>query len=360
MTLPNLAFPLVRILIRKLDADSGHSLAVQLLKYAPTSHAEYSTPNLSVSAFCVEFPNPLGAAAGSDKNAELSSKLHGLGFGYVEVGTVTPRPQLGNPRPRQFLLAEDRAEINRMGFNNEGHAAAKRRLISRRPNGIIGVNIGANKDSPDRVADYVAGIAAFSDIASYLTVNISSPNTPGLRSLQSRAELTNLLGRLNEARARQKRHPPMLLKISPDLSAGELADVARCCEGGAVDGIVVSNTTITRPNLKSRHSSEQGGLSGEPLFDLSTRQLSRLYLLTGGRIPLVGVGGISDAATAWTKLAAGATLLQLYTAFIYQGPAVIERILSGLAARLAAENITLAELRGRDAERIAHHGLSGT
>ncbi len=353
-------FPLLRPVLHRLDPETAHHVSMRLLRLAPRRAERPSDARLAVAAFGLHFPNPLGLAAGFDKNAVVPDALRALGFGFVELGTVTPLAQSGNPSPRVFRLAEDKAVINRLGFNNEGHAAALQRLKVRRRNGIAGVNIGANKDSPDRVDDYVAGIAAFSAVADYLTVNISSPNTPGLRALQSRDELTGLLDRLNQARARQKRRPPMLLKISPDLSTDELEDVARCCEGGAVDGIIVSNTTISRPDLKSRHGTEQGGLSGMPLFDLSTRQLARLYLVTQGRIPLVGVGGISDAATAWTKLAAGATLLQLYTALIYQGPAVIENILSGLSARLAAEKTTLAELRGRDAELIAHHGLSGT
>lgn len=360
MNLAAALFPLLRPVLHGLDPETAHRISMRLLRLAPSSVEKPSHPRLAVTAFGVRFPNPLGMAAGFDKNAVVPDALLGLGFGFVEVGTVTPRAQSGNPSPRLFRLGEDRAVINRLGFNNEGQAAALQRLKVRRRNGIAGVNIGANKDSADRAGDYVTGIETFAEIADYLTVNISSPNTPGLRALQSRAELTGLLDRLNDARARQTRRPPMLLKISPDLIADELEDVARCCAGGAVDGIIVSNTTISRPELKSRHSPEQGGLSGMPLFDLSTRQLARLYQATQGRIPLVGVGGISDAAAAWTKLAAGATLLQLYTAFIYQGPAVIGHILTGLSARLAAENTTLAGLRGRDAERLAHHGLSGT
>jgi dihydroorotate dehydrogenase len=247
-----------------------------------------------------------------------------------------------------------------MGFNNEGHAAALARLEARRGNGIVGVNIGANKDAADRIADYVAGITTFSHVASYFTVNISSPNTPGLRGLQSRAELDALLARLNEARARQNRKPPMLLKIAPDLGDGELEDIARCCEGGRVDGIIVSNTALGREGLRSGLKAEQGGLSGAPLFALSTQVLAKVFVLTGGVIPLVGAGGISDAETAWTKIRAGASLLQLYSALVYQGPGLVAAILDGLSARLARDGGALASSRGADAKTIAHHGLSGT
>ena len=361
MTLAGRGFLLLRPLLHSLDAETAHGLTLRLLGHVSNKASGAGYPSLAESAFGLKFPNPLGLAAGFDKNAEVPDAMLSLGFGFVETGTVTPRPQSGNPPPRLFRLAEDRAVINCLGFNNGGHAAALHRLRCRRgERGIVGVNIGANSDSVDRIADYVAGIETFSEIADYLTVNISSPNTPGLRSLQSRAELTALLSRLNDARSRQPRHPPMLLKIAPDLDDGELEDVARCCADAAIDGIIVSNTTTSRPGLKSPLASEPGGLSGQPLFDLSTRQLARMYLLTNGGIPLIGVGGISNAETAWTKIAAGATLLQLYTALIYQGPALVAQILSGLTARLAAENTSLGRLRGRDAALIAHQGLSGT
>jgi len=359
MTLASFAFPLVRPLLHALDAEAAHGLTVGLLKLLPAPAAGPVDSRLAVSAFGLDFPNPLGLAAGFDKNAEVPDAMLAQGFGFVEVGTLTPKPQSGNPRPRLFRLAEDRAVINRLGFNNEGHAVVLARLAARRA-GIVGVNLGANKDSSDRIADYVTGIETFASVADYLTVNISSPNTPGLRSLQSRAELQSLLARLNEARARQRRHPPMLLKIAPDLRDDELEDIAQCCGGGTVDGIIVSNTTISRPPLKSRHAGEQGGLSGAPLFKLSTRQLAHLYLLTQGRIPLIGVGGIADAETAWAKILAGATLLQLYSALVYRGPGLVAEILAGLAARLARHGLTLETARGRDARSIAHQGLSGT
>jgi len=361
MTLASLAFPLIRPLLHALDAETAHGLTIRLLKLMPPAAARPLVSHLAVSTLGLHFANPLGLAAGFDKNAEVPDAMLAQGFGFVEVGTVTPKPQSGNPRPRLFRLAEDSAVINRLGFNNDGRAAALARLAARRRGaGPVGVNLGANKDSSDRIADYVAGIEAFSEVADYLAVNISSPNTPGLRSLQSRAELQSLLARLNEARAQQAQRPPMLLKIAPDLRDDELEDIARCCGGETVDGIIVSNTTIARPPLKSRHAHEPGGLSGAPLFELSTRQLARLYLLTQGRIPLIGVGGIGDAETAWAKILAGATLLQLYSALVYRGPGLVAEILEGLSARLTRGGSTLATVRGRDAKAIAHQGLSGT
>jgi dihydroorotate dehydrogenase len=244
-----------------------------------------------------------------------------------------------------------------MGFNNEGHAALRRRLEARAGRaGIVGINLGANKDSADRIGDYVAGIATFSDLASYFTVNISSPNTPNLRALQSRAELTALLTRLNEARAQAGRRPPMLLKIAPDLDDGELRDIASACADGAVDGIVVSNTTLSRQGLRSPLGREGGGLSGRPLAALATRQIAKLHVMTEGRITLVGVGGIHDAASALARIRAGASLLQLYTALVFDGPGLVAEILGGLRDHLAASGQSLQSLRGLD----AYQGLSGT
>ena len=331
MSLARLAFPLLRPLLHRLDAETAHDLTIAMLKLPPAQPVP-ADPRLGLTVFGLKFPNLLGLAAGFDKNAEVPDAMLAQGFGFVEVGTVTPRPQSGNPRPRLFRLSADRAIINRMGFNTAGPAPALARLKARRRQGIVGVNLGANKDSSDRIADYVAGIEAFSGVADYLTINISSPNTPGLRSLQSRGELQALLTRVNAARDRQGKRPPMLLKIAPDLGADEMADVAQICGNGAVDGIVVANTTLARPHLASALARESGGLSGAPLFDLSTRQLAKLYLLTQGRIPLVGAGGISDAATALAKLRAGASLLQLYSALVYQGPGLVGDILQGLAA----------------------------
>ena len=361
MSLGPLAFALARPVLHSLDAETAHGLTIRALNIVPRLGANASYDGLAVNAFGLSFPNPLGLAAGFDKNAEVPDAMLGLGLGFTEIGTVTPKPQAGNPRPRLFRLPEDNAVINRMGFNNEGHVAALRRLEARKGRaGIVGVNIGANKDAADRIGDYVTGIAAFSHLASYFTVNISSPNTPGLRALQSRAELEQLLSRLNEARAKQPKRPPMLLKIAPDLRDDELEDIALACGGGAVDGIIVSNTTLSRDGLRSPLAKEQGGLSGLPLLQLSTRQLARMFVLTDGRIPLVGVGGVHDAASALLKIRAGATLVQLYSALVYGGPGLITEILRGMADELRRSGSTLESLRGRDAKALAHHSGSGT
>ncbi|WP_373502138.1 quinone-dependent dihydroorotate dehydrogenase [Aestuariivirga sp.] len=361
MSLASLAFPFAKPLLHQLDAETAHLLTIRALKMLPASHAATGDARLAVEAFGLSFPNPLGLAAGFDKNAEVPDAMLALGFGFTEIGTVTPKPQAGNPRPRLFRLSEDEAVINRMGFNNEGHSAALARLRARRARGgIVGVNIGANKESADRIGDYVAGIGAFSGVASYFTVNISSPNTPGLRALQSRGELEALLERLNAARERQDLRPPMLLKIAPDLRDDELEDIAGACADGAVDGIIVSNTTLSRDGLRSHFKGEQGGLSGRPLLSLSTWQLAKLRLLTEGRIPLVGAGGVHDAATALLKIRAGASLVQLYSALVYKGPALVTEILSGVAQELTRSGASLSSLVGSAAQEIAHQGLSGT
>ena len=362
MSLINFGFRALRPLLHCMDAEAAHSLTIKALKTGFAGSAEISSPsNLAVSCFGLNFQNPLGLAAGFDKNAEVPDAMLALGFGFVEVGTVTPRPQEGNPRPRLFRLSEDRAVINRLGFNNEGHAAVLQRLRRRKhKSGILGVNIGANKDSTDRVSDYVTGVNAFSDVAGYFTINISSPNTPGLRNLQSAAELPTLLKRLNEARQAQHRKVPMLLKIAPDLEENEMQAVAECCLNAAVDGVIISNTTISRPALHARHAQEAGGLSGAPLFELSTRQLARFYVLTKGKIPLVGVGGISNADHAWRKICAGASLLQLYSALVFQGPELVQEILAGLSRKLAEKNFAkLSDAVGNAAETVAHQSPLG-
>jgi dihydroorotate dehydrogenase len=276
----------------------------------------------------LNFPNPIGLAAGFDKNAAATEAMLGFGFGFVEAGTVTPRPQEGNPKPRIFRLREDRAVINRLGFNNEGLQAARERLlrIQGRP-GIRGINIGANKDASDRVADYVTGLKELGPLASYVTVNISSPNTPGLRGLQNKSELHDLLTALGAARATLLRQVPLLVKIAPDLDDHACADIAELALAHKLDGLIVSNTTIARPStLKSRYARETGGLSGAPLFVRSTAVLRTMRRLTQGRLVLIGVGGIGSGADAYAKIKAGATLVQLYTALTYEGPALITRI----------------------------------
>lgn len=336
MTLARYAFPLLRPLLHALDAETAHRLTVKALRLAPVGAPPQPPAVLAVRAFGLDFAHPLGLAAGFDKNGEVPDQMLALGFSFVEVGTVTPRPQAGNPRPRLFRLSEDAAVINRMGFNNEGHDALRRRLEARRSKGgIVGINIGANKDAADRIGDYVRGLEVFADLASYLTVNISSPNTPGLRDLQSKAELEALLGRLNEARARRNT-PPLLVKIAPDLTEAELDDMAAIFLKLKVDGVIVSNTTISRPPLRGAHAAETGGLSGKPLFALSTRTLARLYLRVERRIPLIGVGGIDSADKALAKIQAGASLLQLYSALVFTGPSLIPEIVGGLAAKLTA------------------------
>jgi dihydroorotate dehydrogenase len=349
----NAAFRLSKPFLHGRDAEEAHLTTLRMLSLMPPLPTRKSDPVLAQTVFSLNFPNPLGLAPGFDKNAEVPAQMLQLGFGFTEVGTLTPRPQSGNPKPRLFRLTEDHAVINRMGFNNEGHGKALQRLWRKRPTGIIGINIGANKDSVDRAADYVAGIAAFSDIADYITINISSPNTPGLRGLQSADELQTLLKRLNEARATQAKRPAMLLKIAPDLGEAELRDIASCCDEGAVDGVIISNTTLSRPALSSQYAGEAGGLSGRPLFKLSTQQLAQFYLLTKGRIPLIGVGGIEDGATALQKIEAGATLLQVYSGLVYKGPALIAEILTALTAAAKAAG-SFNQLRGSKAEALAH------
>jgi len=358
--LARLGFPLAKPLLHALDAETAHQLTIRALRLMPAPAPPPCDGRLAVRAFGLDFPNPLGLAAGFDKNALVPDQMLSLGFGFTEIGTVTPKPQDGNPRPRLFRLAEDLAVINRMGFNNEGHDAALKRLAVRRARpGIVGVNIGANKDSGDRIGDYVKGIHAFSHLASYFTVNISSPNTPGLRALQSRAELESLLTRLNVARDMQDLRPPMLLKIAPDLRDDEMEDIAIACGNGAVDGIIVSNTTLGRDGLRSALKAEPGGLSGLPLLQLSTVQLAKLRMLTKGAIPLVGAGGVHDAASALLKIRAGASLVQLYSALVYKGPRLVSEILGGISDELSRKGTTLADLCGCDAEAIAHHGLRG-
>jgi dihydroorotate dehydrogenase len=359
MTLALRAFPLLQPLLKALDAETAHCLTVAALRLAPAAKAPQPPASLGVDAFGLHFAHPLGLAAGFDKNGEVPDAMLAQGLSFVEVGTVTPQPQAGNPRPRLFRLCEDEAVINRMGFNNEGHLALRRRLeTSRAQGGIVGVNIGANKMTDDRIADYVRGFEAFADIASYLTVNISSPNTPGLRDLQTKGELETLLGRLNEARW-GRASPPLLVKIAPDLADDALDDMAAVFLAMKVDGIIVSNTTVARPNLRSPLATETGGLSGRPLFPLSTRMLACLFLRLERRIPLIGVGGIDSADAAFAKIQAGATLLQLYSALVFKGPALIEEIIAGLAGRLAASGASgLPVLVGSKAE--SYQNRAGT
>ncbi|OCW56381.1 quinone-dependent dihydroorotate dehydrogenase [Hoeflea olei] len=316
-----------------LDPETAHGLSITALKsgMVPGCRAD-SDPRLAVTVAGLAFPNPLGMAAGYDKNAEVAPQLARLGFGFVEVGTLTPKAQPGNPRPRIFRLVGDHAVINRMGFNNGGHAAAHARISADRRAGLLGINIGANKDSEDRAADYVAGISCFADVADYFTINISSPNTPGLRNLQTRAALADLLQRVLAERDAKSRRVPVFLKIAPDLVEGDLDDIAAECLGQKLDGVIVSNTTLSRTGLaKHPRAGEAGGLSGRPLFERSTIVLAKMRARLGPEMPLIGVGGIDSAETAAEKMRAGADLVQIYTGFIYGGPGLPQQIVRGLS-----------------------------
>jgi dihydroorotate dehydrogenase len=322
-----------------LAPETAHRVAIEALKRIPLKGAAPSDPRLSVAAFGLRFPNPLGMAAGFDKNGEVVDALFALGFGFAEIGTITPLPQAGNARPRLFRLARDAGIINRLGFNNDGYEAVRGRLLKPRSAGILGINIGANKNATDRRHDYVAGVARFCDVADYVAINISSPNTPGLRELHERAALDDLLARLMDARNEritQHGRRPILLKISPDLALSDLDDVVDVARRRRVDGMIVSNTTLSRPgSLQDRTvASEVGGLSGRPLFNLSTRMLASTYLRVENQFPLVGVGGISDGGSAFEKIRAGATLLQLYSALVFAGMGLAQRIKDELLVRL--------------------------
>ena len=353
MTLLRALSSLARPLLGQLDPEFAHTLTIKALRTIGTALPPATDdPRLRVKAFGLEFPNPVGLAAGFDKNAEVTEAMLGFGFGFVEAGTVTPRPQEGNPKPRIFRLTEDRAVINRLGFNNQGIEAARKRLaaLRNRP-GIRGINIGANKDATDRVADYVKGLTELGPLASYVTVNISSPNTPGLRGLQNKAELATLLTALAETREKLARRVPLLLKIAPDLDEQARADIAEVVLAKGIDGLIVSNTTIARPpSLKSGRKQEAGGLSGAPLFSPSTEILRDMRRLTEGRITLIGVGGISSGADAFAKIQAGATLVQLYTALTYEGPALVDRIKRELVQLIEANGLpSIANAVGKSA-----------
>jgi len=337
---------LARPLLFSLDPETAHGLSMRALQSGLFSQAPSPVdPRLRVELCGLTFPNPLGMAAGYDKNAEVPDALLGLGFGFVEVGSVTPSPQAGNPKPRIFRLPRDRAVINRLGFNNEGQARCLERLRDRgQRGGIVGVNIGANKDSEDRIADYEVGIRAFAPHASYLTINISSPNTPGLRSMQARAELAQLLDRVTDAREAlpdaDDRARPIFVKIAPDLTEAEIEDIAAAVLEHTVEGVIVSNTTVSRPALReSQTASETGGLSGAPLFQRSTIVLARMRRLLGPHMAIIGVGGVDSAKTAMEKIRAGADLVQLYTGLIYEGPGLPRRIVRGMAEICAREKV---------------------
>ncbi len=334
-------------LVRLFPAEFSHNLTLAALRLglAPAQRGG-DDDILATRLWGRDFANPIGLAAGFDKNAQVIDAMLGLGFGFVEIGSVTPLAQPGNPKPRLFRLADDEAVINRLGFNNDGMERVAVRLRHRRDRGgrtgILGVNLGKNKDSPDAVGDYVAGARALSEFADYLVVNVSSPNTPGLRDLQDRGALEELLTAVRAARDEtvSAAPPPLVVKIAPDLDPDQLADIADLAMSGLVEGVMVGNTTIERPaTLKSRHWGESGGLSGKPLFELSTAVLGRLHGLTGGKVVLVGVGGVSSGADAYAKIRAGASLVGLYSALVYQGPGLVSRIKAELSQLLRADGL---------------------
>jgi dihydroorotate dehydrogenase len=347
---------LARPFLHALEPEDAHRLAVNLLKRAPLPRAPADDPRLAMRVFGLNFPNPIGIAAGFDKDAEAPDALLRLGFGFVEVGTITPRPQSGNPKPRLFRLDADRGIINRLGFNSQGADAALKRLAMRvNAGGVVGINVGANKESADRVADYVELIERFAAVASYVTVNISSPNTPGLRNLQQAAVLDDLLARVTDARERVAPNAgptPVLLKISPDLSLPELDDVVGIARSRRVDGMIIGNTTVSRPSglRETSIAREAGGLSGLPLLPLANRMLAETYVRVEGVFPLVGAGGIDTGAAALSKIRAGASLIQVYSGLVFAGLGLVAEIKRTLIAVLDRDGaVSLADYIGADA-----------
>jgi dihydroorotate dehydrogenase len=346
-------------LLRRFDPEDAHRFALRGLRMLPPVKSRSDDPKLATRAFGLNFPNPIGMAAGFDKNGEVPDALLRLGFGFVEIGSVTPLAQAGNPRPRLFRLEDDSGVINRMGFNNDGADVVLRRLASRAANGgIVGVNVGANKDSPDRTGDYVKLIETFAPVASYFTVNVSSPNTPGLRNLQQASQLDDLLARVIDARERVRTNAgdsPILLKVAPDLTLQELDDVVHIARSRRVDGMIVANTTLARPpTLRDRDGARQaGGLSGRPLLYLSTRMVAETYVRTEGAFPLIGVGGIDSGGAALMKIRAGASLIQLYSSLVYKGLGLVDSIKADLLSTLRRTGRdSLSEIVGADAPMI--------
>jgi dihydroorotate dehydrogenase len=339
-------YPLVWPLLRLMEPETAHGLAVRALKtgLAPRAPAVNDTI-LRSEVWGLPFANPLGLAAGFDKNAEVADAMLAEGFGLVEVGTVTPMPQAGNPRPRMFRLPADGAVINRLGFNNQGLEAVAKRLAERRRSGtridqagMVGANVGPNRDSVDPAADCAAGVRALAPLADYLVINVSSPNTPGLRDLQGREALRMLLSSAMQARDESGAKPPLLVKIAPDLTEDDRRDIAEVVLEARIDGLIATNTTVARPDsLVSPHKAETGGLSGRPLMEPSTGVLADIYRLTGGWLPIIGVGGVASGRDAYAKIRAGASLVQLYTGLVYHGPGLVSRINRDLAELLRAD-----------------------
>ncbi len=346
--------PLLRALLFSLEPETAHKLSILALKSGlPLSPRPQATPLLETIAAGLKFPNPVGMAAGYDKDGKVPAQLISLGFGFAEVGSVTPKPQPGNPRPRIFRLKSDEAVINRLGFNNEGHEACIARLEAKDLSGrVVGINIGANKETEDKATDYEAGIDAFAHLASYFAVNVSSPNTPGLRNLQSREHLSQLLARTKIRRdnvsARTGNKVPVFLKIAPDLDEQELDDIALEIEANGIEGLIVSNTTLDREGLtETSVANQSGGLSGRPLFEKSTTVLAKMRKRCGAGLAMIGVGGINSPETALEKIRAGADLVQLYTGFIYGGPSLPAKIVNGLQDFASKEGLdNISEIRG--------------
>ena len=342
-------YPLLRPLIFALKAETAHHLTLSALRLLPSGHPADPDPMLATTVAGVAFPGPVGLAAGFDKDGLVADRMHRFGFGFAELGTLTPLPQPGNPKPRLFRLTEDRAVINRMGFNNRGQADAAIRITAmRRAGRVIGINIGANKDATDRIADYATGVRAMAPLADYLTVNISSPNTPGLRALQGREALDELLGAVMESRGNKR--PPIFLKVAPDVEPADIDDIARCVTDHRVDALIVSNTTISRPALQSQFAEETGGLSGAPLHDLALARLRDFRATLGPSVSLIGAGGISTAEQAYARIRAGASLVQLYSAMVFEGPWLAARINLGLKVLLRRDGLAnIADAVGLDA-----------
>ncbi|WP_338424669.1 quinone-dependent dihydroorotate dehydrogenase [Sphingopyxis kveilinensis] len=338
-SLTDAAYALARPLVHATDGEAAHNLTLAALQPLPRARHALTSPALATELAGLRFPNPVGLAPGFDKDARVAHAIPHFGFGFVEVGTLTPLPQDGNSRPRLFRLVEDRAIINRMGFNNGGQAAAAERIICLRGHGLpvpLGINIGANKDSADRIADYAKGTTAMAPLADYLTVNISSPNTPGLRALQDRGALEALLDGVAAAQPTNAAKP-VFLKVAPDLEPADIDDIVAVALDKGLAAVIVSNTTITRPTLASRHADEAGGLSGAPLAELALQRVRDFRSASGGKLPLIAAGGIASASEAWERIRAGASLIQLYSAMVYEGPGLAGRIARGLETLVARD-----------------------
>ena len=347
-------FSALRPFLFNLDPETAHDLAIKSLKYNPLPKKMFQVEDeqmLNIELFGKNFPNPIGMAAGFDKSAEVYNSLLKLGFGFVEIGTVTPLKQFGNPKPRIFRLEEDYALINRLGFNNDGIEIIKNRINSNGKNGILGINIGPNKETKDQTNDFCSGLKNFFDIADYITINISSPNTEGLRDFHDHEKLNDLLFALNKIIKDNKTKIPLLLKVSPDIKENDIPEIINVIIKNNISAVVLTNTTNgNRNNLKSETKNEEGGLSGEPLQKISTNMIKKFYKHTSGKIPIIGVGGVSSGKSAYEKIIAGASLLQLYTSFVYRGPSTAKDIKKELIQILKDEGIkNIKEAVGKDA-----------